>query len=166
MNLLGYIRDRNISTLSPPAYSERDRTHEELKLRTLMKGSWKIISYQKKKGELRRKISTFLPLLKDFEFSMVSGAIRAGKNYIRRKIRNISRKRSELVDGEYLELFDLSVDPFEKHNLANRGYDDMKEKMRLNLKEFMEGRGEFRSEEKIEMEKTLTDRLKALGYID
>lgn len=165
MSLIDCLKNPEIDSLSLLAYSERDRTHEQLKLRCLVRDSWKLITYEKQEGQLKKGVSTFFSLIKNLEVSMIQGAFRAGKNYVKRKLRRTFRKGDKAAPQEYFELFDLSEDPWERNNIApQKG--EMRDRMHQSLKEFMEGKGEFRSEEKIEMEKDLAERLKALGYID
>jgi len=164
-NLLDYINNRDIDFHEPPAYSERDRTHEQLKLRAFIKDHWKIISFEKEGETLKEGLSTIISFVKDKEFAMIRGAIKAGRNYIKRKIRGIIQKREKPGDGTYFELFNLSKDPKEKDNLSQKNI-AMKEEMVKNLNSFVKGKGKLQSKEKIKIDIEMEDRLKALGYMD
>jgi len=164
-SLLDYINDRDINVLNLPAYSERDRTHQQLKLRTLIKDSWKIISYAKEGETLKKGLSTLMSFIKGREFTMIKGTMKAGKNYIKRKLRNLFQKGEKSADGNYFELFDLSKDPEEKEDLSSKNI-AVKEEMIKKLNNFVEGKGRFYSKGEIDMDEKLEGRLKALGYMD
>jgi len=165
ISLKNYMEDEDRDFCNLQVYSERDRSHEHLKLRALLKGSWKLISYEKEKSKISANLFVVLSYLFKGDFAMVRDSLRAGKNYLKRKIKGFFQSRNEKIQKDSYELFDLSIDPKEKTNLS---IDNNKilEEMKRSMEDFLISREKFSSEENIEMDKGVEKRLKDLGYLD
>lgn len=165
VSLKSYIEDENKDFCSLRAYSERDRSHEQLKLRTILNNSWKLISYEKEKSRVRGNLFVLFSYLFKGDFAMIRDSFKAGKNYFKRKIKGFFQTKNEKSIKNSYELFDLSVDPREKTNLSVSN-DKMLEEMKKSMEDFLAGRKRFSSGEDIKIDESVEKRLKDLGYLD
>lgn len=165
-SLRKYIEDKSVVYCDLPAYSERDRTYEQLKLRTLLEDSWKIILYEKEGSMLKQGFSALMTFLRRGELTMIRGLMKAGKSYIRKKIKKVFQRGSEKdVKNKNIELFDLSSDPLEQKNLSETKGDKTKELLE-KMNQFVESETHYHSDEKVEINEEIEERLKNLGYLD
>ena len=166
ISLKKFIEDETLVRCDFPVYSERDRTHEQLKLRTLIEDSWKIILYEKEGSMIKQGFSALITFLRKGEFKMIRGLMKAGKSYLRKKVKKIFQKEeNKTKTTDKIELFDLSSDPGEKNNLS--GLNKEKEEELLGkLKKFVENKVSYRNEGEVEINEEIEERLKNLGYLD
>ncbi len=166
VSLKKYIEDETVVRCDFPVYSERDRTHEQLKLRTLIEDSWKIILYEKEGSMLKQGFSALMTFLRKGELTMIRGLMKAGRSYLRKKVKKIFQKEKDtIIKTNDIELFDLSSDPGEKNNLSGLKK-EKEEELLVKLKEFVENKASYRNEGEVEINKEIEERLKNLGYLD
>ncbi len=166
ISLKKYVEDETVVHCDFPAYSERDRTHEQLKLRTLIEDSWKIILYEKEGSMLKQGFSALITFLRKGEFKMLRGLMKAGKSYFRKKVKKIFQKeKDKTIKTNNIELFELSSDPGEKKNLSGLKK-EKEEELFGKLKQFVENKACYHNDGEVEINKEIEERLKNLGYLD